>query len=232
MKEDDRYRIIDDLVIIGKAFPQILQDGRATCCTAGWSPTRGFIRIYPIPPFSEKLKRWNIISAKVEINPSDWRDESWKICDSKNPEEALRNVKVVGKLNRKEQIRLIKEILPNQCPCGLNEKRISLGIVKPKIIDTLWDGDKLKIKYECEQDCLLSSTYTKKDGTTKIYSPHKQQVLEWGVYEWVRKHPEKKKEVIDNLRLFDKDYDVYFFVGNSYKAPTSFMIISILRFKK
>lgn len=80
MTEKNRYRIIDDLIILGKAFPQELKDGRITCCTAGWSPTRGFIRIYPIPPESEKLKRWNIVSTKVERNLNDWRDESWKIC--------------------------------------------------------------------------------------------------------------------------------------------------------
>jgi hypothetical protein len=42
--------IINDLIILGRACPEPLKDGRVTVCLAGWSEEYGFIRLYPTRP--------------------------------------------------------------------------------------------------------------------------------------------------------------------------------------
>jgi len=58
-----------------------------------------------------------------------------------------------------------------------------------------------RIKYHCSV-CRVGREY------------HDQQLLEWGAYEWIRKYPNKKEQLWENLRLDDDEYDKYFFVGN------------------
>jgi len=41
------HRTIDDLIMLGRGAPDTMRDGRVTICAAGWSPTLGFVRIYP-----------------------------------------------------------------------------------------------------------------------------------------------------------------------------------------
>ena len=42
----------------------------------------------------------------------------------------------------------------------------------------------------------------------------------------------KEENLKDNLRLFDEEYEKYLLVGNIHKAPKTYIIIDILRFKK
>ena len=76
-----------------------------------------------------------------------------------------------------------------------------------------------RIKYECS-GCRVGRGF------------HDQQLLEWGAYEWMRKYPEDKEQVWENLGLDNEEYDKFFLVGNMHQYPTAFLIISILRFKK
>jgi len=217
-------RRIDNLVILGRAFPQQLKDGRISCCTAGWSPTLGLIRIYPTDYKSEKLKRWNIVSIKVEHNPNDWRHESWKILDSKDWRNVDDKIEVKGTYPKDKRLELIEKTIPKHCPNTLNDIRTSLGLVEPKILDYEFKENKkgeeiLRIHYNCLPRCFSASF-------------HNQQVLEYGVYEWIRKNPDYRDKVVDNLHLMEDDWKKYFLIGNSYRAPRSFMIIEILRFKR
>ena len=79
---DDKL-VIDDLLVLGNAVPDIISDSRVTVCTAGWSPTRGLVRVYPVPPASN-MRRWNVVKVPLERNPRDSRAESWKIQGSKS----------------------------------------------------------------------------------------------------------------------------------------------------
>lgn len=63
--------------------------------------------------------------------------------------------------------------------------------------------------------------------------PHNQQVLEWGVYEWVRKNPNNSGQAWTNLGINNPDMVIdKFLVGNQFLFRNSFVIISIFRFKK
>lgn len=216
-------RVINNLIILGRAFPQKLKDGRRSCCAAGWCEGMGFIRIYPTYWLSKKLKRWNVVNVNVEDDNGDWRKESHKIINSKDLKNMDEQIEVVEEYPKNKREKLIID-LHKTCPSILNNEKKSIGIVKPKILKTYFSENKkgkkvLKIKYVCEPNCIVKRGF------------HDSQVLEWGVYEGLRKVNNKQK-IIDSLHLFDEEYNKYFLIGNGYHTPRSFMIISILRFKK
>lgn len=253
-------KILRNLIVIGRAAPDEIKDGRKTLCVGAWSNDDGFIRIYPTTLLSN-LKRWNEVDVPVERNPQDSREESWKIQGSKDEWENLhKKLKWNRKLDRDEQLQLLDVIPKTNCVEDLNQSKKSLGLIIPsEILD--WELVKRKdydpsvqtsldeffredleirgkvmkiltkrnykyvpmIKWKCGGPCKLKQGF------------HYMQILDWEVYEWLRKHLNSKSEmmkVFDNLRLRDPEYNKWFFVGNQNRHRKSFMIISALRFKK
>lgn len=233
--------IIDDLIVLGRAGPELISDGRHTICLGGWSPTRGFIRIYPTHMYSE-AQRWNVIQLPVE-NRDDYRNESWKIEGSKDEWDNLHEkINRTDQLTRDEQIKLI-ENLPKTCPSKLNKQEESLGIVKPNEITDAY-LEKVNDREEIQQDLQGHDLKSKNSYKHKLYirytcsgcdakqGYHEQHVMEWGIYKWWDKNPDQAEQIIDNLRLFDDEWNKHFFVGNLKNHPTSYVIISVIRFKK
>ena len=239
--------MLDDLIILGRAAPEPIRNGRITVCIAGYSWTHGFIRIYP-SRVDSPLKRWNIVRVPVERNIQDNRQESWKIQGSKSEWGSLsEKIECEGKVRPRDRRQIIANMPKVGCIEDLNDAKKSLGITKPQKIDECdfttredyrpWtqltlDG-KLQIKTKKHQRYVPKIKYTCSECKTK-QGFHNQQVLEWGVYEWMRKNPENMSQVWNNL--FDlysaHKQDIYFFVGNQVARRTSFMIISILRVSK
>ena len=237
--------LIKDLVLLGRACPEPLKDGRVTVCAAGWSETLGFVRIYPtrtdIP-----WHRWDVVQVEVERNERDTRRESWKIVGSRGEWETLsRRVEVVGRVRSTEERRNLIGNLTDSCVQVLNEQKRSLGIIKPaEIFSTYFaandDYGKLfqqglpgmteldsvqvkrdfpqepRIRYRCPQ-CMTKRGY------------HDQQILEWGFFEWLRKYPEASERVWENAGFGNPKTDIYLFVGNQAAHRTSFLVISVLR---
>ena len=96
-----------DMILMGRAVPQLLRNGRPSCCTAGYSPTlKSLVRLYPVPP-KTKFKRWDLVTVEVERKEDDPRIESWKIVGSKHDWDKLHNkITKVDRLKRDEQIEL------------------------------------------------------------------------------------------------------------------------------
>ena len=208
----------------------------------------GLIRIYPVPPYSP-MKRWNVVSLPLERNTKDSRDESWKIQGSKTEWETLSDKIIVKrKLSRKEWVELITYLKENHsygCIEDINDKKLSLGIIVPKIIDK--NLEKRKNVDSTVQTTLVNDdlfmtiqnygvrpviTYSCPHCRTKKQQ-HKQGVLEWGVYEWLRYNPVEKDQdqVWDNLHIDESGYDQTFLVGNMNLHRSRFLIISIFRYK-
>lgn len=231
---------IDDLVVLGRAAPEPLSDGRHTVCLGGYSETVGFVRLYPTRRGMTQCNRWNVVSVPVQsAAPDDTRSESYKIAGAgASREEAIEEVEKVGRLSKSEQIQLA-ESLAGDCTTRLNNEQVSLGIVKPAEIHDFYleetdsssvqvtlDGDerrgkqdypqKLYIRYRCN-DCSLASKW------------HTQHCIEWGVYQYWDKNDDPEG-VFDALRLTDDSRQHYFFVGNLNHQRTAYIIISDLRF--
>jgi len=234
--------IIDDLVVLGRAVPEQIKNGRVTVCAAGYSETLGFIRIFPTKTIMP-LNRWSIVKVPVERDPRDSRIESWKIQGSKSEWDRLsERVQVVGKLHPGDRLNLVANLVDG-CVKDINEAKRSLGIVKANI----------KKCYFCPEedfDPTLQATLfgsplpsTKKQyhefpriqykcSNCRAKKHHDQTVLEWGFYEWMRKHPENIEQVWENAQIFSPEHDCFFFVGNMRDRRTAFLIISILRLRK
>jgi hypothetical protein len=235
-------RGIDDLIILGRGAPDVLRDGRVAICVAGWSPKLGFIRIYPTR-LTSPLQQWNIVSVKVEQNPTDSRPESWKITGSASEWERLdENIQVQDTLGRDERIALIPT-LASGCVSLLNESHLSLGIVHPTelrgylseredvdrtVQRTLLGGSvpKTKVNYP------LRPRMSYRCGECRAESGHDQQIIEIGCYEWFRKNPGKEAQVFENLRVDDPDFEKYLLVGNQANHRTSYLVIGVIRWKK
>lgn len=239
-------KYFQNLIVLGNAVPDEISGHRITVCTVAYSHECGLIRIYPVPP-TAPMKRWNVVSLYLERNPQDNRSESWKIHDSKAKWDTLSDqITVEGKLPRKKRIELIESLKKNHsygCIEDINDKKLSLGIISPQIIDhrfeertnktttvqsKLIDTDLFMtinnypirpvISYRCPE-CRVTKQM------------HNQGVLEWGIYEWLRQYPKNKEQVWENLQLDNPEYDTTFLVGNMNRYRSSFLIISILRYK-
>lgn len=235
--------IIENIIILGRSWPEPFRDNRYAVCTVGYSREMGFVRIYPTR-ISSPLKTWNIVNIEVERNREDSRKESWKIAGSKKDWDYLDSkIKVIGTLGRDDRIDFLRKLPTDRTENLLSEKR-SLGLVKPEItgfglketgiipsIQTTLTGIKLKskkdfpykpyIQYRCLPECSCKN-------------PHDQQLLEWGVYMWLNEHKSKEdiNKVFDNLHIADDLYEKYFLVGNLNFKRKTFAIISVMRFKK
>ena len=79
------------ILIATKTYPSISTKYGETVCTAGILLDKNekplqWIRIYPVRyralDFEKKYKRWSIISAEIERNEKDFREESYRIDDN------------------------------------------------------------------------------------------------------------------------------------------------------
>lgn len=219
---------VDDLVVLGNAVPDEVKDGRKTVCVAGYSDKLGMIRVYPARPDSP-VKWWNRLGMPLVRNPLDTRQESWKIQGSKGEWDRLTEKIVVrGHLNANRQRELwSKACKKHQVGCvkDLNDDRLSLGIIKPTIISH-------RLVERASYDATTQATLTTETFYKTIHNYrlkpviryrcsecraekyHEQQILEWGVYEWFRKHPGEEEKVWKNMHLDDEDWDKWFLVGS------------------
>jgi hypothetical protein len=231
---------IDDLIVLGRAAPEPIDDGRHTVCLGGYSKTHGYIRIYPTQRRMHECRRWNVVSVPVEKSEEDTREESYKIEGSKQDwDELHKKIEKVGRLDKHERIRLIHN-LASDCRASLNEEQRSLGMVEVADIKDAYleptDGNttqldlswnKLKGKNEYENKLYINYRCQGCEQKT----PHDQHTIEWGVYRNWDKH-ENKEMVKDALKLNEDGYKHYFFIGNLNNRRTAYVIISVIYFKE
>lgn len=241
--------LLKNLIVIGQGAPNQLRDGRQSRCVCAYSlDDKVLIRLYPFPIYM--LRKWDIFDAEVEKNPSDHRENTWKIKNSKEDWNKIHKwVTLKGKYPEKEQEDLIKSIGLSTLS-DIRDNKKSFGIILPIIKDfKLEQQNKSTIKQLTLGDLEdLDEPYTiinQKDYKYKPYltyecvgncmckdKVHCQSITEWGCFEFMRKNIGKEMNLKDNLRLFDDTYNKYILVGNIYKAPQTYVIIDILRFKK
>ena len=234
--------VVDDLIVLGRACPERIKNGRVTVCTAGYSRKLGFLRIYPTR-IEMPLRQWSIVKVPLERNPQDTRKESWKIQGSKSEWDRLCDkVQVVGELKQDERLNLIANLV-DDCVNTINESGRSLGIVKP-IIEKCYfskqeDYDTSKQLTllgfplpQVKEQYPLIPRIRYRCVNCKAKTPHDQQVLEWGFYEWVRKNPDKADQVWENALIHSPKHEIFFLVGNLFRYRNVFIIISVLRLPK
>ena len=239
--------MLEDLIILGRAAPEELRDGRQTICVAGYTKDLGLIRLYPTR-WDMELKRWNKVKVPVEkpIRPQfDYREESWKIEGSRSEWDRLSNkITPAGRLRKKADQIALTESLVSGCTSLLWPEGRSLGIIKPEIEEFYFEKNKNHKKVK--QTSLDGSfrVHTKNDfeyiprvkyrcSECEVKKFHDQQILEWGLYVGMMKNPKNIDVVWDYVGFSNMDeWELYFVVGNLYTKPKAFNVISVLRWKR
>lgn len=231
---------IQDLIILGRAAPEPIKDGRHTVCLGGYSESFGYVRLYPTQRWMDNCKRWNVVSVPVEKPTHDDRDESYKIAGSQEDWGRLHTkIEHVDRVSKSERIRLVDQ-LAEDCPIRLNENRISLGMVRPEEIIEVYIEDNPDANVQLDLE--MNERKGKSDYDQQLYikyrcrgceakTHHDQHTIEWGVYRYWDNHDDVDG-VIDALGFNDEDMNHYFFVGNLNHERNAYIVISVLRFSE
>lgn len=141
-----------------------------------------------------------------------------------------------------ELIGYLKEHHSYGCIGDINDKKLSLGIIVPKIIDKKFEVRKnVKTTFQTTlvndnlfmtvNNYAIRPVISYRCPKCRAKKQHNQGVLEWGVFEFLRKDQTNKEKVWENLRIDDSGYDKIFLVGNMNQHRSKFLIISIFRYK-
>ena len=171
------------------------------------------------------MYRWNVVRIPLERNPKDTREESWKIQGSRGEWNDLhRKIHVQRQLGRREWISLLQSLHERfgvGCVQELNERRLSIGMIRPVIQGFRFEdrGEKydasVQTTLDSIQQFLTIKNYKEQPRITyrcgeecKARNAHDQQLLEWGAYEWMRNHSDNKDQLWENLMLNDSESDI------------------------
>ena len=246
------------ILIATKTYPSISTKYGETVCTAGIllddneKPLQ-WIRIYPVKyrllDFEKKYKRWSIISAEIERNEKDFREESYRIDDN-----SIRVIREIGRKNDWQERKSFVLAFQFNSTADIKAQGKSLGIIKPKSIK----------KYFCKEDSRewnprqqgiqdqgnlfeppidlekipyrFGYSYTEMDDSKHNYSISDWEILQ--LYRGCRDRSkastleEREKEAIAKVRQKLEDEflaknDLYFILGNFKTHPQNFMIIGL-----
>ena len=246
------------ILIATKTYPSISKKYKETVCTAGIllddaeKPLQ-WIRIYPVRfrdlEFEKRYKRWSIISAEIERNEKDFREESYRVNDQ--------SIEVIRKIGTKNNWRELKSlILPLQFD-SIDEIQVqgkSLGIIKPKMIekyfvrktDREWNskqqaiqdqGDLFEGPIDLEKiPYQFGYTFIESNGVRHSYT-----ISDWEISQLYRKCRDRSNAATIEEREHDallkvrqklegeflEKKDLYFIVGNLKNHSKTFMIIGI-----
>ncbi|TVP67208.1 MAG: hypothetical protein EA343_00695 [Nodularia sp. (in: Bacteria)] len=246
------------ILIATKTYPSISTKYRETVCTAGIlldddEKPQQWIRIYPIRfrqlDFDKRYPRWSIISAEIERNEKDYREESYRINDS--------SIEIVRKIDTKKDWAERKSlVLPLEFKSirEIKEQGKSLGIIKPQTIKKYY-SEKTDREWNLKQQAILDQgdlfepsveiekipykfgyEFLSRDG-----DKHRLSISDWEIQQLYRNckkasqgntSEDKEKEALEKVRQKLEDEflakkDLYFIVGNLKNHKNTFMIIGL-----
>ncbi len=241
----------EELLVLAKAYPTISTKYELLVCVAGITADGEWRRIYPIPweiflEYETKFKKKQWISYELrDDKPSDRRPESRKIKFETIEvlhEERYKNIKTM----LDERLKTLEELESE------DDRNVSLGVLKPRIIDFVWsDWDYYnKVKSKSAQRTLNGKKAVKIEFPDKKFQyvfkcnprcPKKHQIIceDWELgmlyLKMKRNHgpdlaPKKVREKF--LIEIPKLRHIYFVVGTHNQHPNTWLIISVLYPKK
>lgn len=250
------------ILIATKTYPSISTKYKETVCTAGVlldeeeKPVQ-WIRIYPVRfrnlEFDQQYKRWSIISARVERNEKDFREESYRIDDT-----SINVIREIGSQNLWEERKSFLLPLQFSSIADIQKQGKSLGIIKPASVDEYFQKKtsrdwSLKQQTVQDQGDLFESSvkldkipyqfgyrFTELDGKAHSYT-----ISDWEISQLYRncrnkstafsteaKENEALLKVRQKLENFLMTKDLHFIVGNLKNHSKVFMIIGLFYPKK
>lgn len=248
------------ILIATKTYPSISTKYEETVCTAGVllddndKPLQ-WIRIYPIRfrslEIDKHYPRWSIISAEIEKNPKDNREESYRIND-----DSIKIIRKIDTSNNWEERKsfVLLQNLEFQSIEDIKHHKKSLGIIKPKSIKRYYCKDDDR-EWTDKQQAVLDQLNLFKDPVDLEKIPyrfyynfisqdgtnHNFSIIDWEIPQLYRKcrddckkstYQEREQEALEKVRQkledeFMSKKDLYFIVGNQQRYPEVFMIIGL-----
>lgn len=205
-----------EAVLLARTVPEETRAGNVSICSAWWQPTLGLIRVYPMP-FDGACKAWRRYRLELARSDHDSRWRSFKLADG-GPIDCVDTHSARDQLHREIE-RLSRETTIKQ----LNEKRDSLGVIRPigpvelKLKEAAPDPEREFGRNTFEVQPYLH--FFDADGE------HTASLNEWGCYEWLRKGNDPNALP---LRLNDPAREQFLLVGNLRDHPMAWVVIAVL----
>ncbi len=248
---------LKDMIVLGQGAPNQIrkiggQQGRCLCL---WSEKTGFVRIYPVP--YGYVRDWEIINVELRKPSNDGRENSFVINNYENEwnnlskriyaqkEITKRKTKRNKKLNRPQRIELLEK-LSKSTFSKIRDNRKSFGLVKPKkmkfVLKKNREASQAQATLSDLDDHIMNQNdfaflpylHYECEGSCASKHPHKQKIVEWGAYQFMRKNPDSKKHCMklkENYHIGEEDYLHYILIGNIRKYPKTYIIVKLIRFK-
>ncbi|MEC4818418.1 MAG: hypothetical protein SAK29_34880 [Scytonema sp. PMC 1069.18] len=245
------------ILIATKTYPSISTKYRETVCTAGIllsddeQPIQ-WVRIYPIPfrlmDYDKRYPRWSIISAEIERNEKDYREESFRIDPS-----SIEIVKIISTANNWSERKALLLPLQFNSIQEIKMQNKSLGVIKPLTIKKPFCKP-CKREWNVKQQAVLDQLdlfeesielekipynfgYEFVDGSG---DKHKYSISDWEIMQLYRncrntskgstlqaREQEALDKIGQKLESFMTEKDLYFIVGNLKNHKNTFMIIGL-----
>lgn len=223
--------VVNQATLIARTIPERTKKGRPQVCSVWWSEDLGLFRVYPLN-MQWRLKAFNRYSLRIERNPKDNRQESWKIVD---PPQLVEDRQDSA---RREFIGHIDAMTASSIS-DLNARRASLAILNPEHIDLDWEYDRgtdpnmLRLF----EDALPTNT----SMIGRNCYPHRPRIVfadgdgnhnlslnEWGCYQLLSKPDYQTHDLRRALRLDQRDREFRLLVGNMNNHRISWLVIHLI----
>ena len=247
-----------DMIVFGHGAPNRIKkiNGQQGRCVCLWSEEKGFVRIYPVP--YGYVHDWDIIDVEVRMPTNDRRENSYVVYNYENEwnnlskrifvhKEKNRNGKIVKKtIPRAQKIELARK-LSKDVFSTIRDSKKSFGLIKPSALKLVLKSNREKSEGQTLLNCDEYLIMDQKDFAWMPYleyscdenctskHPHRQKIVEWGAYQFMRKNPNLREyceKLSDNYYINDPNWEHYILIGNIRSYPTTYVVIKILRFKK
>lgn len=229
--------ILEDFTMLGTTVPEPTSDGRVFVCSAGISPEAGgLIRIYPLAR-KNIPHRWSTYRVPLERNPKDSRPESFRLQGDRSctGHPIINNTfKKVGELKPTQRAATLNPYLVGSIK-EANARKLSLAIIQPSF-GTL-DYEHNPESPDSPMLTLFDPVPRPEAGAKRFpYIPrlhftdeiglhHHLMVRDWGCFEWMRKNPDRYRELDRALHLSEHSS---LLIGNFNRHRTSWLIISVI----
>lgn len=246
------------ILIATKTYPAISTKYKETVCTAGIllddneKPLQ-WLRIYPIRyrglDTDQRYKRWSIISAEIERNDKDYREESYRIDDT-----SINIIRTIDTKNNWEERKSLVLPLQFNSASEIQSQGKSLGIIKPKSIEKYFhrtterEWSSAQQAVQDQGDLFEPSVELEKIPYKFFYKftdmedvQHSYSISDWEILQLYRNCRDRssantlegreEEAIIQVKQKLNDDFlskkDLYFIVGNLKSHSNSFMIIGI-----
>lgn len=244
------------ILVTVKAYPNPSRKYGETVCVAGIDiDTHGWVRLYPIPfrdlDEDKKFKKYTIIELKASRPKDDRRPESFRV-----DVDSIKKIDYLDTKDKWQRRKEIVMPTADKSLCEVlqeNKKsRKSLGMLKPKNIDFVHCEAASKDQKSRDARYVQLSFFNKRKRTIEaipyefryrffcenepLCPGHNLLIIDWEIGQAYRdwRHRYKPEELL--LKMIRKRWldlicapknDVYFYVGNMHRFPSTFMILGV-----